>query len=107
MVLALPRSEEVKTYLQALNQNLTEDIWAITCTRFAERVCGQMLCPQISHPNAPEQNPVEDVWLQAKRFIRRCYHLCKSFTVVKFLFEFVTLRQIFDFPKLSMSGLFS
>lgn len=93
MVLALPRSEEVKTYLQVVNQNLTEDTWAITCTRFA--------------PNAPEQNPVEDVWLQAKRFIRKCYHLCKSFTAVKFLFEFVTHRQIFDFPKLTIYGLFS
>lgn len=91
MVLALPRSEEVKMYLQAVNQNLTEDIWAITCTRFA--------------PNAPEQNQVEDIWLQAKRFIRRCYHLYKSFTVVKFLFEFVTHRQILDFPKLTMYAL--
>jgi len=31
-------------------------------------------------PNAPEQNPVEDIWLQAKRWIRECYHLCRSFT---------------------------
>ncbi len=45
----------------------------ITCIRFA--------------PNAPAQNPVEDVWLQAKRFIREFYHLCKSFFAVKRLFE--------------------
>lgn len=38
------RSAELKTYLQAVNQDLTPDTWAITCTRFA--------------PNAPEQNPV-------------------------------------------------
>lgn len=101
------RSAELKTYLQIVNQGLIEDTWAITCTRFAERVCGQMLCPQISHPNAPEQNPVEDVWLHAKRFIRTCYHLCKSFSVVKFLFEFVTHHQVFNFPKLSMYGSFS
>lgn len=87
------RSVELKTYLQTVNQDLTESAWAITCTRFA--------------PNAPEQNPVEDIWLQAKRFIRNCYHLCKSFAVVKFLFEFVTHRQVFDFPKLSMYGVFS
>lgn len=87
------RSGEVKSYLQTVNQNLTTNMWAITCTRFA--------------PHAPEQNPVEDVWLQAKRFIRTCYHLCKSFAVVKFLFEFVTHRQVFNFPKLSMYGFFS
>lgn len=87
------RSKELKAYLQSVNQDLAEDAWQITCTRFA--------------PNAPEQNPVEDLWLQAKRLIRECYHLCKSFAVVKFLFEFVTHRQVFDFPKLSMYGVFS
>lgn len=86
------RSTELKIYLYSLNQDLPEDAWAITCIRLA--------------PNAPEQNPVEDIWLQAKRFIRKCYHLCKSFTVVQFLFEFVTHRQVFDFPKLSMYGVF-
>lgn len=87
------RSQEVKTYLQAVNQNLTEDFWAITCTRFA--------------PMPLQQNSVEDIWLQAKQFIRICYHLCKSFAVVKFLFEFVTHRQVFDFPQLSMYRVFS
>lgn len=86
------RSTELKIYLHSLNQDLPEDAWAITCIRLA--------------PNAPEQNPVEDIWLQAKRFIRKCYHLCKSFTVVQFLFEFFTHRQVFDFPKLSMYGVF-
>lgn len=87
------RSDELKAYLQSVNRDLAEDIWQITCTRLA--------------PNAPEQNPVEDIWLQAKCFIRQCYHLCKSFAVVKFLFELVTHRQVFDFPKLSMYGIFS
>ena len=58
-------------------------------------------------PNAPEQNPVEDIWLSAKRFIREFYHLCKSFSTVKRLFELVTHRQTFDFPKLFMYGSFS
>ncbi len=87
------RSGELKTYLQAVNQNSTPDTWAITCIRFA--------------PNAPEQNPVEDVWLHAKRFIRGYYYLSKSFAVVKLLFEFVTHHQVFDFPKLSLYGNFS
>lgn len=87
------RSDELKAYLASVNQGRTEDAWQISCTRFA--------------PHAPEQNPVEDIWLQAKRWIREWYHLCKSFAVVKLLFELVTHRQVFEFPKLSMYGVFS
>lgn len=87
------RSNELKVFLQSVNSDLPEDAWHITCIRFA--------------PNAPEQNPVENIWLQVKRFIREWYHLCKSFAVVKFLFELVTHHQVFDFPKLSMYGSFS
>ena len=87
------RSQEIRAYLQLINQDLAETLWSITCTRLA--------------PNAPEQNPVEDIWLQAKRFIRKWYHLCKSFAVVKFLFKFVIHHQVFDFSKLSMYGVFS
>jgi len=87
------RSQEVRDYLESVNQGLDQSEWKITCLRLA--------------PNAPQQNPIEDIWLQAKRFIRECYHLCKSFPVVKFLFEFVTHQQIFDFPKLFTYGSFS
>lgn len=93
MVQALPRSQEIKTYLQLVNQDLAEDLWHITCTRLA--------------PNAPEQNPVSDIWLQAKRFIREWYHLCESSAVVKFLFKFVIHDRVFNFSKLSMYGIFS
>lgn len=86
------RSTEVKTYLKSLNQDLDELSWKITCIRFA--------------PNAPAQNPVEDVWLQAKQFIREFYHLCQSFCMVKLLFELVSHHQIFDFPKVFMYGSF-
>ena len=87
------RSQEVKNHLKLLNHGLDESNWRMTCIRFA--------------PNDPKQNPVEDIWLQAKRFIRECYHLCQSFGAVKYLFEFVTHRQIFDFPKLFTYGCFS
>ena len=87
------RSQEIRAYLQLINQDLAENLWPITISRLA--------------PNAPEQNPVEDIWLQAKRFIRKWYHLCKSFAVVKFLFKFVIHHQVFDFSKLSMYGVFS
>lgn len=87
------RSGEVKTYLDSVNQGLEPKEWKITCIRFA--------------PNAPEQNPIEDIWLQAKRFVREFYSLCSSFAIAKRLFEFATEHQIFDFPKLSLYGSFS
>ncbi len=80
------RSQELKDYLQSLNTECEPLFWQLTCIRFA--------------PNAPEQNPVEDVWLQAKRFLREFYHLCDSFSLVKLLFELVTHGRTFDFPKL-------
>jgi transposase len=87
------RSQAVKAYLESVNRELDESAWKITCIRFA--------------PNDPKQNPIEEIWLQAKRFIREYYHLCSSFNVVKFLFEFVTHRQVFNFPKLFTYGCFS
>ncbi|NES82220.1 MAG: IS630 family transposase, partial [Moorea sp. SIO2B7] len=44
------RVKEFSEYLKSVNQKLSEDEWLITCMRFA--------------PNAPEQNPVEYIWLQ-------------------------------------------
>lgn len=87
------RSQVVKDYLASVNHGLEASMWQMTCLRFA--------------PNDPQQNPVEDVWLQAKRFIREFYHLCKSFSTVKRLFEFATHHQIFNFPKVFMYGSFS
>lgn len=80
------RSQEVKDYLQSLNTGRPQPSWQLVCIRFA--------------PNAPEQNPVEDVWLQAKRFLREFYHLCDSFSLTKLLFELVTHGRTFNFPKL-------
>lgn len=59
MALANKRSAEFKAYLDHLNQGLSEDEWKVTCIRFA--------------PNDPTQNPVEDIWLYAKNFIREFY----------------------------------
>jgi transposase len=90
---AYHRSQEVKDFLAEVNAGLEPSDWKITCIRFA--------------PNDPTQNPIEDVWLRAKTLIREHYHLCQSFNGVKFLFEFVTHRQIFNFPKLFSYGYFS
>ena len=80
------KSDDVKTFLATVNQHCEPENWSITCILFA--------------PNAPQQNPVEDVWLQAKNFVRKYWHLCKSFSVIKWLFKFFTNHQRFDFPKL-------
>lgn len=84
------RSVAVREFLRSLNQDLPPEQWAITCIRLA--------------PYAPEQNPVEDIWLQAKNFVRKFYMLCKSFSVVKYLFEFAVNQQFFLFAKAFMYG---
>ena len=81
---------EMRDYLGQVNQDLEKSEWLIICELFA--------------PNAPEQNPVEDIWLQEKRFLREHWYLCKSFPLIKKLFMLVTHCQTFDFPKLNMYG---
>ena len=46
------RDKEVKALLAELNDGLPEKDWPLLCIPFA--------------PNAPDQNPVEDIWLQGK-----------------------------------------
>lgn len=87
------RSQQVKDYLDSVNRGMEASQWLITCLQFA--------------PNDPRQNPVEDVWLQAKRFVREFHSLCQSFRAVKGLFEFATQGQLFQFPKVFMYGSFS
>ncbi len=77
---------QMPEYLAKINQGLAEDEWKITCLLFA--------------PNAPEQNPVEDIWLKGKTFIRKYFHLCLSFKDVKKLFVETLQHQTFDFSKL-------
>lgn len=79
-------SKKFREFLSELNDGLVEENRLINCMKFA--------------PNGPEENPVEDIWLQGKNFVRRYYHLCSSFKMVKWLFEFFTNGQIFDFPKI-------
>ncbi len=38
-------------------------------------------------PNCPEQNPIEDIWLQAKTWVRRFCALVPSFSHLKWMFE--------------------
>ena len=82
------RSAAIQDFLKTCNQDKPEADWAITCTRLA--------------PYAPEQNPVETVWLQAKQGIRMFWRLCKSFKQVKWLFSRLFHKQVFLFPKKSI-----
>lgn len=76
-----------REYLEEENDQLVEKDWRIKCILFA--------------PNAPEQNPVEDIWLKGKKHIRKYWHLCSDFKAVKSLFEFCLNEQQFNFPKIN------
>ena len=60
---------EVKALLAELNDGLPEKDWPLICIPFA--------------PNAPDQNPVEDIWLQGKNHLRRNFAHNKTFAAVK------------------------
>ncbi len=87
------RSQEVKDFLDEINQGLPEDKWQIYCVRFA--------------PNCPEQNPIEDIWLQAKTWVRRFCALIPTFSHLKWMFEWFIRHTTFDFPSFEMYGYFS
>ena len=67
------RGEELQKFLAQENAGLTEADWKVTCLRFA--------------PNAPEQNPTEDVWLKGKTHLRKQFALNKTFAQVKRCFS--------------------
>jgi len=85
--------QEWREYLNTMNQGNQEEEWLIRCIRLA--------------PNAPEQNPIEDVWLQGKEMVRRYWNLCSNFKIVKWLFSWTINQGFFKFPKLSMYGSFA
>lgn len=82
------RSLEIQNYLANINYNTNESNRNIHCINFA--------------PHAPEQNPIETVWLKAKQKIRTYFHECSTFKRVKELFIESIRHQYFDFPKLHM-----
>lgn len=87
------RSKVVKAFLSQVNAGLAAADWRVTLLQFA--------------PNDPTQNPIEDIWLKGKNWVRRCCQRCKTFAAIKLLFELETHYQIFDFPKLHRLGRFS
>jgi transposase len=87
------RSHELREFLSEINEDLPESQWRIHCVRFA--------------PNQPKQNPIEDVWLQAKNWLRQYSVWFSSFRPMKQLFELFFSLEVFDFPKIYMYGSFS
>jgi len=79
---------EMQEYLEGVNLHLARDAWRVTCILFA--------------PNAPEQNPIEDVWLKAKQYLRKYWYLCQHFKDVMRLFEEAFDKLSFHFEKLHM-----
>jgi len=80
------KSREIKEFLASVNQGKAENEWELTCILLA--------------PNCPEQNPVEDVWLHGKNFLRSFWYRLQSFSTVKWLFKFALSHQKFAFPKI-------
>lgn len=84
------RSEAVRTYLREVNGDRPEAEWRIHCLQFA--------------PHAPEQNPMEDVWLGAKNHVRKMWDKLLTFLDVTQYFTTFVDRHIFDFEKLNWYG---
>ena len=67
------RGADLKEFLTRENAGFPEADWKVTCMLFA--------------PNAPEQNPTEDVWLKAKQYLRKHFAVNKTFAQVKRCFS--------------------
>jgi transposase len=78
----------MQEYLEAVNRLRSRDEWWVTCVLFA--------------PNAPEQNPIEDVWLKAKEYVRKHWRECETFQLVMNFFEEALNTLSFQFEKLRM-----
>ncbi len=87
------RSQVVQNFLGEINQGLHLEQWRIHVHRFA--------------PNCPEQNPIEDIWLQAKTWVRRFCALIPSCSHLKWMFTWFLQNTRFDFMSLQMYGAFS
>ena len=79
------KGQEVKDYLAQLNEGLEEKDWKIQLIEFEK--------------NAPEQNPVEDIWLKGKNFLRRNFYKFTSFAKVRKGFREFLNHNTFQFSK--------
>jgi transposase len=80
------KAAAVRDYLAEVNAGRAAEDWPITCLWFA--------------PHDPSQNPIEDIWNQAKTFVRQQWAHLTSFLDVTTAFEQFLDGRVFDFPKL-------
>ena len=71
-----------------INAGLEVDDWRVTFVLFA--------------PNAPEQNPVEDIWLKGKNLLRKNFTENDTFAKVKRCFMDYYQNKKFDFKKIKL-----
>jgi transposase len=90
---AYHKGELMREFLRELNADLSQKDWTVTCHLFA--------------PYAPEENPIEAVWLQLKSLLRRCHRFCKNFSIIKRLFQLFVNLKLFNFPNLEKYNNFS
>jgi len=81
------RSTEMQVFLVRENAGLCEEQWHVTCLLFA--------------PNAPEQNPTEELWLKGKTHLRKHFAINKTFAHVKQCFTAFLGSLNFDSVKVN------
>lgn len=75
-------------YLADVNADRAPEAWDMHCVLFA--------------PHAPEQNPIEDVWLVGKRAVRKQFAIANTFKKVKDIFVRTIRDRVFQFAKILM-----
>ena len=84
---------EVKNYLKEINKGLAKKNWKLTLA----------LLPLA----APEENPMETIWLKGKNYVRSMFDKCITFSDVKSIFEEYISSNLFNFEKMNNFGNFS
>ncbi len=79
---------DMRAYLNEVNTGFVKPDWKVRCELFA--------------PNAPEQNPGEDIWLQGKNFLRKFFYKHNTFSQVNSAFQTFLETTRFEFPKLAL-----
>jgi transposase len=83
----ITRAKKSNNYLNEINEGITDEKdRIINCYSFT--------------PNAPDQNPVEDVWPRGKNFLRKHFYESEKFHQMKRQFINYLDKKIFNFRKL-------
>ena len=91
LLITVPRRFELS--YDSVNLGLPTEQWKIHARSFA--------------PNCPEPHPIEDIWLQAKTWVRRFCASVPSFSHLKWMEEWFIRHTTFNFATLQMYGVFS